>query len=303
MSSTVWLTLETHLQAALSGAVLLGGVIGVHELGHYLAARWTGLRVLSFSVGFGPPLIRVRRHGVEYAVRLIPLGGYVNVEGEAATTGTTETDAEAVPRAGCSYADATIRQRALYAAAGPVASVLLAVLLFTACRWVLSGHLLGIADAFPMALVLVWSIAAGILHLIGATVWAALCGAPMTAPSVGGVIAVTRVANTAAHHGLLPFLVMAGVVSVNLGVMNLLPIPILDGGALAMLLAERVRGRPLSHHMHFWLTAAGGGVVACVILWSVMNDLNAQSVPTRERAASAHGSSAAAPYRPQRRRD
>src|SRR3989442_5985443 len=64
-------------------AVLLGIVIFVHELGHFLAAKWRGVRVLRFSMGFGPPIVAVRWRGTEYRLSWFPLGGYVQMAGDS----------------------------------------------------------------------------------------------------------------------------------------------------------------------------------------------------------------------------
>jgi regulator of sigma E protease len=61
---------------------VLGVLIFVHELGHFLMARRIGVRVLTFSLGFGPKLINIKRGGTEYCVSAIPLGGYVKMAGE-----------------------------------------------------------------------------------------------------------------------------------------------------------------------------------------------------------------------------
>lgn len=63
---------------------VLGVLIFVHELGHFVMARRIGVRVLTFSLGFGPKLLRVRRGDTEYCVSAIPLGGYVKMAGEHA---------------------------------------------------------------------------------------------------------------------------------------------------------------------------------------------------------------------------
>lgn len=66
-------------------AVLLGLVIFVHELGHFLVARWAGVLVERFSIGFGPVLFSIKRGETEYALSLIPLGGYVKMLGQTDT--------------------------------------------------------------------------------------------------------------------------------------------------------------------------------------------------------------------------
>src|SRR5262247_3695015 len=61
---------------------VLGVLVFVHELGHFLAARRIGVRVLTFSLGFGPKLVRTKRGDTEYCISAIPLGGYVKMAGE-----------------------------------------------------------------------------------------------------------------------------------------------------------------------------------------------------------------------------
>jgi regulator of sigma E protease len=63
---------------------VLGVLVFVHELGHFLVARWHGVRVHTFSLGFGPKLVKVTRGDTEYCISLIPLGGYVKLAGETA---------------------------------------------------------------------------------------------------------------------------------------------------------------------------------------------------------------------------
>jgi regulator of sigma E protease len=69
--------------SALSFVFVLGVLIFVHELGHFMMARRIGVRVLTFSLGFGPKLIAFRRGDTEYCVSAIPLGGYVKMAGES----------------------------------------------------------------------------------------------------------------------------------------------------------------------------------------------------------------------------
>ena len=69
-------------QTLLAFLFVLGVLVFVHELGHFLAARRLGVRVLTFSLGFGPKLLKIRRGDTEYCVSAIPLGGYVKMAGE-----------------------------------------------------------------------------------------------------------------------------------------------------------------------------------------------------------------------------
>jgi regulator of sigma E protease len=70
------------LTSILAFIFVLGVLIFVHELGHYMMARRIGVRVLTFSLGFGPKLVTVRRGDTDYCISAIPLGGYVKMAGE-----------------------------------------------------------------------------------------------------------------------------------------------------------------------------------------------------------------------------
>ena len=75
------------IQTLVPFLFVLGVLIFVHELGHFLVARWYGVKVLAFSLGFGPKLVKVTRGDTEYLICAIPLGGYVKLGGEDAPTG------------------------------------------------------------------------------------------------------------------------------------------------------------------------------------------------------------------------
>ena len=70
------------LTSLVAFVFVLGVLVFVHELGHYLMARRIGVRVLTFSLGFGPKLLTVRRGDTDYCISAIPLGGYVKMAGE-----------------------------------------------------------------------------------------------------------------------------------------------------------------------------------------------------------------------------
>ena len=103
----------------LSFLLVLGVLIFVHELGHFLVARWYGVRVLTFSLGFGPKIIKFTRGGTEYCVSIVPLGGYVKMAGE-----TTQEERQGAPDEFLSKSKWVRFQVYL---AGPAMNVLLAV--------------------------------------------------------------------------------------------------------------------------------------------------------------------------------
>ena len=76
----------------LSVVVLLGGLIFIHELGHFLVAKAFGVKVLKFSLGFGPRILGFRRGETEYVLALLPLGGYVKMAGDDPSATLDEED-------------------------------------------------------------------------------------------------------------------------------------------------------------------------------------------------------------------
>ena len=108
-------------------AVALGILITIHELGHFLAARYCGVRVLRFSLGFGPVLFaRTLKDGCQFAISAIPLGGYVKMQDE-------ELPDKHSPQAKLrpdSFMAKSLKQRALIIASGPAFNIVLAFLLY-----------------------------------------------------------------------------------------------------------------------------------------------------------------------------
>ena len=108
------------MTSLLAFLFVLGVLIFVHELGHFLVARRLGVRVLTFSLGFGPKILRVTRGDTEYCVSAIPLGGYVKMAGES--LGDSRTDA------GDEFMSKTKWERFLILVAGPAMNLILAVI-------------------------------------------------------------------------------------------------------------------------------------------------------------------------------
>lgn len=90
---------------------------------------------------------------------------------------------------------------------------------------------------------------------------------------LGGPIRIGQVSGDAARQGVGPLFALMAVLSVNLAILNLLPIPVLDGGGLMLLVAEAIRRRPLSRELRLRLTNAGLIVVAALMLFAITNDV------------------------------
>ena len=100
---------------------VLGVLVFIHELGHFLLCRWNGVRVITFSLGFGPKILKVQRGDTEYCISIIPLGGYVKMAGENPEDAPTGRDDEFLAK--------TKWQRFQILIAGPVMNIVLAVVL------------------------------------------------------------------------------------------------------------------------------------------------------------------------------
>ena len=114
---------------------VLSIVVFFHELGHFLVARWAGVKVLTFSLGFGPEIVGFNdRHGTRWKISLVPLGGYVRFFGDDTEASTPSAEVLAnmteEERAG-SFHHKKVAARAAIVAAGPIANFILAILIFT----------------------------------------------------------------------------------------------------------------------------------------------------------------------------
>ena len=137
-----------HVASLLSGAgwtalsyivpflFVLTIVVFFHELGHFLVARWCGVKVKVFSIGFGPELLGFNdRKGTRWRLSAIPLGGYVRFLGDENEAGGTDRDAPAAldpNERRLAFASKPVAARAAIVAAGPIANFILAIVIFTA---------------------------------------------------------------------------------------------------------------------------------------------------------------------------
>ena len=112
--------------------VLLGVIIGFHELGHFLAARYFGIHVIRFKIGFGKAFLkRFDKQGTEFSFGILPLGGYVQMLGEESPQEeSAREESEGLSSSNISYKQASLGARAIVAAAGPLANFILAVIAY-----------------------------------------------------------------------------------------------------------------------------------------------------------------------------
>lgn len=215
-------------------------IVLVHEAGHFIAARRAGVKVYEFSIGFpfSPKLVTLFRHKeTEFTLRLLPLGGFVSFSREG--------DEEAKD-----LFNAPRLKRGLIMSGGSIFNIVFAFLVFIPV-FVLGKHL-PFMDAVLLSAETVWAIMSGTVALI----FNIFSGSGVT-EGLSGPVGIASMAGKAATKGFLSLLYFTGVLSMSLGIMNLFPLPALDGGQLCMLLIESVRRKPLGIKTYQAINMAG----------------------------------------------
>jgi regulator of sigma E protease len=231
-------------------------VVLVHEFGHFLAARKSGVKVYEFSIGFpfSPRLITLFRHKeTAFTVRLLPLGGFVSFSQDGG-----ENDTELFR--------ASYWKRALILSAGSLFHMFFAFAVFTAV-FIIGKHLDPVS-ALLLSAKTVWEILSGtLLFVINAFTGHG------TMEGVSGPVGIAVMAGKAAGKGMLNLFYFAGVLSMSLGIMNLLPLPALDGGHLVALLIESIRRKPLSPKVYQVATMVGLALFLVLTLVATYGDI------------------------------
>ena len=348
------------LQSIFYGLITLSILIVVHELGHFFLAHISNVRVLTFSVGFGRKVLRLKKGETEYAISLFPLGGYVKLLGESPGEELREED---LP---WSYSHKSPSIKLLIAFSGPLANFLFAVLVFfilLATGYnVLTTKVGGVEKGYPAQeagikegdrIVAIdgkrveeWGELTEILNsknegesvtvtvkrgdrlidfvltpkvmegknifgerktrkVIGITasnefvvkrekvldavvksvnqtvnltaltiigIWKLIKGA-VSPSELGGPLMIMEVAGKQAKEGKRNFLYFLALISINLSVINLLPIPVLDGGYILFHLLEMFLRKRLSIQWMEVSQKIGMGVLVAIMVLAFFNDI------------------------------
>ena len=204
-------------------------VVLVHELGHFIAARKAGVKVYEFSIGFpfSPKISTLFRHKeTEFTMRLLPLGGFVSFSRNG------DEDAKEL-------FEASYFKRASIMSAGSLFNIAFAFLVFIPVFAV--GKHIPFIDAVLSSIKTVLAILSGTVLFLSN-----LLSGSGSMEGLAGPIGIASMAGQAASKGFLNLMYFTGILSMSLGIMNLLPLPALDGGQLFMLLLESIRRRHLS---------------------------------------------------------
>lgn len=221
---------------------LLSLLILIHELGHLMAAKLMGIPVASFSVGFGPKLWKRRYGRVEYSLRAFPLGGFV-------VPAVDDWEFSAIP----------LNKRLTYFLGGPLANLLVTLPIFA----VLNVLELGVS---------VYNLLVAPFGQLFAACWQLLGMLPgmLTQPeSLRGVVGIVVEGGQFAQAGMI--LEFGLSLSISLAVLNLLPIPVLDGGQITMSCLEAIL--PRLARLRVPLTLLGLVLLAGLMVYSNGNDM------------------------------
>jgi len=348
-------------RTVIAFVVVLGILVFVHESGHYLAARWRGVHVEVFSIGFGRALTSwVDRVGTVWKVGWIPLGGYVKLHGQERPQDVpAELRARWMP--GRTFQEKSVASRAIVVAAGPVANFVLAMVLFAGLfavagrpvtlpvvNAVMPGSAAATAGLQPqdhieaingtpittfedlqriienhpnaamqvqirrgsrnltlpvvtgaqesggrkIGLLGIQSGAITYQHLpFPAAIWAGVTetwrvtaetaqgvaqifSRGQGANEIGGPLRIAQLSGQVAAMGAASLISFIAVLSINLGLINLFPIPVLDGGHLLFFACEAVWGRPLPPRAQEYGFRAGLALIAGLFIFATWNDLS-----------------------------
>ena len=211
---------------------LLGFLILIHEGGHFLVAKLCNVKVNQFSVGFGPKILSKQGKETKYVLRLIPLGGFVSMEGE-------DEDSEDER----SFNKVSVGKRIAIVAAGAIVNILFGILLFFVIITIYYHDInIGLVAT------------KGFISSIGDSLRMIFTG-KLTIKDFSGPVGISKVVTTT--ENFLQYLYIVSVISVSLGVTNLLPIPALDGGKILILLIELVRRKPMNKELELRIQLLG----------------------------------------------
>lgn len=227
---------------------LLGFLIFIHEGGHFLVAKLCKVKVNQFAIGFGPEILSKQGKETKYALRLIPLGGFVSMEGEE----------EASEQEGA-FNKASIPKRIAIVAAGAMVNILFGLVVYFVLVTIIYG-------SFMTALTATANFSVALVDSIKMLFTGGVGVSDLTGP-VGISELVSKTS------GFSEYIYLLAVISVSLGITNLLPIPALDGGKILLLIIEAIRKKPLKENLEIQLQLLGFSILIALSILVTYNDI------------------------------
>ena len=235
---------------------LLGFLVFIHEGGHFLAAKKFGVKVEEFSIGFGPVIYSKRKGDTLYRIGFIPFGGYVRMTGE-----NEKSDEEGA------FNKAKLIHRIAIVAAGGLVNIIFALVVF----FILSLFYSGVADY-----TIVNKIHFAFRNTIGFSLSMVDSLKMLFTGQVGldqmtGPVGISEI--VVKTNGLYNFIHLLCLVSLSLGVTNLLPFPALDGGRIVLLLVEGIRGKALDEAIELKIQSIGFSILIIFAFYVTYKDI------------------------------
>ena len=246
---------------ALKIIFLLGFLIIIHEGGHFLVARLCKVKVNEFAIGFGKTIWQKQGKETKYTLRLIPLGGFCSMEGED-----EESDREG------SFSKASVWKRMAIVVAGAAVNILFGILVYYILITTVGIQFQDTSkDTILNRMYHGGRITGEFIFSIFDSIKMLFTGGVSTNQMVGIVGISDVVVQTT---GIANYLNLLAVISVSLGVTNLLPIPALDGGKIIILLIEIIRRKPMKIETEAKIQLVGFSILMALFLIVTYNDIS-----------------------------
>lgn len=227
--------------------ILLGILVIIHEGGHFVVAKLCKVKVNEFSIGFGKVLWSKQRKETKYSIRLIPLGGFVSLEGEDEASGEEG-----------SFSEAGILKKLAIISAGAIVNIIFGLLVY----FVLVAINYGIQVA--------WASIGPFIGALGESIKMLFTGAA-TVNDLAGPVGVANIVSQTSN--LTEYIYLLSVISLSLGITNLIPIPPLDGGKFVIYIIEWIKRKPLKEETSLRIQMAGFVFIISLSLFVMYNDI------------------------------
>lgn len=239
---------------------LLGFLIFIHEGGHFIVAKLCKVKVKEFSIGFGKIIWQKQKKETKYTLRLIPLGGFCNMEGES-----EESDDEG------SFSKASVWKRMAIILAGATVNILFGILVYFLIISTVAIQFMDPAKDTIFNRIYYGAKNTGVFIIsIFESIKTLFAGGIATDQMVG-IVGISEVVVKTA--GIINYIYLLAVISVSLGVTNLLPIPALDGGKILILIIEIIRGKPMKVETEAKIQLIGFSIIFALFLLVTYNDI------------------------------
>lgn len=239
---------------------LLGFLIIIHEGGHFLVAKLCKVKVNEFAIGFGKIIWQKKGKETKYTLRLIPLGGFCSMEGED-----EESDRED------SFSKASVWKRMAIVFAGAIVNILFGLIVYFILVSTVGLQFVDPAKDTILNRIYYGAKGTGAFILtIFESIKMLITGGIATDQMVG-IVGISEV--VVQTNGIINYLNLLAVISVSLGVTNLLPIPALDGGKILILLIEIIRRKPMKIETEAKIQLIGFSILIALSLFVTYNDI------------------------------